>query len=113
MSNDNYFSAMRNGNSKFPSLQLLPDMAGIEEGIKLAKVHGIDVRQNFFGKIFNYGTLIVKTVDGNSAPFRFFKKPAEFQANVRDQIVLQMKQNLPELINFVNKLKSEEPEIFS
>ncbi len=113
ISNDNYFSSMNNGNYKLPGLRLLPDMDGFEEGIKLVKVHGIGIRQDFLGRIFNYGTIIVRTIDGESSPFRYFKKPLEFQAKVQNQIMRQIKEHLPELVNFMKKLESEEPDLFT
>lgn len=112
LSNDNYFSAMHNGNSKLPGLRILPSMTGIEEGIKLANVCGIDIRQDLLGRFFNYGSIIVKSIDdGNSLPFRYFKNPHEFQATVQSLILTQIledqKKYGPEINNLLKKIESE------
>ena len=52
----------------------------------LTKVEGIQVNQGIFGRIFNYGTIIVKGTGGTGNPFDNIEAPLEFRKKVQEQI---------------------------
>ncbi len=49
----------------------------------LAKVETIGVDQSIFGRIFNYGTIIVTGTGGTKEPFKGIAKPLEFRHQVQ------------------------------
>ncbi len=52
----------------------------------LQKVEGIHVEQDILGRIFNYGTIIVKGTGGTSNPFKTICSPFEFRKIVQEQV---------------------------
>lgn len=52
----------------------------------LTKVEGIQVNQGILGRIFNYGTIIIKGTGGTSNPFHKIDSPLEFRKKVQEQI---------------------------
>lgn len=52
----------------------------------LTKVEGIQVEQGILGRIFNYGTIMVKGTGGTSNPFHKIEAPLEFRKKVQEQI---------------------------
>ena len=52
----------------------------------LTKVEGIQVNQGILGRIFNYGTIMVKGTGGTSNPFHKIEAPMEFRKKVQEQI---------------------------
>jgi len=52
----------------------------------LTKVEGIQVNQGIFGRIFNYGTIMVKGTGGTSNPFHKIEAPMDFRKKVQEQI---------------------------
>lgn len=52
----------------------------------LTKVEGIQVNQGILGRIFNYGTIMVKGTGGTSNPFHKIEEPMEFRKKVQEQI---------------------------
>jgi uncharacterized membrane protein YdbT with pleckstrin-like domain len=52
----------------------------------LTKVEGIQVIQGIFGRIFNYGTILIKGTGGTSNPFYKIEAPMEFRKKVQEQI---------------------------
>lgn len=52
----------------------------------LTKVEGIQVDQGILGRIFNYGTIMVKGTGGTSNPFHKIEAPLEFRKKVQEQI---------------------------
>jgi len=54
--------------------------------ILLAKVEGISVDQGIFGRIFDYGTIVVRGTGGTGEPFSKICAPFEFRKKVQEQI---------------------------
>jgi uncharacterized membrane protein YdbT with pleckstrin-like domain len=54
--------------------------------IFLTKVEGIQVRQGILGRIFNYGTIVVKGTGGTRNIFCVIEDPMEFRKKVQEQI---------------------------
>lgn len=52
----------------------------------LNKVEGIQVDQDICGRIFGFGTIIVKGTGGTNNPFRIVAAPFEFRKKVQEQI---------------------------
>jgi len=52
----------------------------------LKKVEGIQVNQGILGRIFNYGTILIKGTGGTSNPFHKIEAPMEFRKKVQEQI---------------------------
>jgi uncharacterized membrane protein YdbT with pleckstrin-like domain len=52
----------------------------------LQKVEGIQVNQGILGRIFNYGTILIKGTGGTSNPFHKIEAPMEFRKKVQEQI---------------------------
>lgn len=52
----------------------------------LTKVEGIQVNQGILGRIFNYGTILIKGTGGTSNPFHKIEAPMEFRKKVQEQI---------------------------
>lgn len=51
----------------------------------LNKINGVEVRQNLFGKIFNYGTIIVVTA-ATKFHFEHIENPDELKTAINNQI---------------------------
>ena len=51
--------------------------------IVISKVESILVEQNFWGRIFNYGTIKVSGTGAGTIVLRYIKRPLEFQRQVR------------------------------
>ncbi len=52
----------------------------------LQKVEGIGVDQDFFGRIFGYGTITVTGTGGTKEPFKKIANPLEFRKHVQQSI---------------------------
>ena len=52
----------------------------------LQKVEGIQVNQGILGRIFNYGTILIKGTGGTGNPFHKIEAPMEFRKKVQEQI---------------------------
>jgi uncharacterized membrane protein YdbT with pleckstrin-like domain len=52
----------------------------------LQKVEGIQVNQGILGRIFNYGTILIKGTGGTINPFHKIEAPMEFRKKVQEQI---------------------------
>ncbi len=52
----------------------------------LQKVEGISVDQGLFGRIFNYGTVVITGTGGSREPFRRVATPLELRKRVHQQI---------------------------
>lgn len=57
----------------------------------LPKVEGIQVDQGLFGRMFNYGTIIITGTGGTQSPFEKISNPFEFRKKVQEQISLPQK----------------------
>lgn len=53
----------------------------------LTKVEGIGVDQSIFGRIMNYGTIIVTGTGGTKESFALIAHPLEFRKKVQEQII--------------------------
>ena len=53
----------------------------------ISKVEGIGVNQSIFGRIFNYGTIIVTGTGGTKESFSIISQPLEFRKKVQEQII--------------------------
>jgi uncharacterized membrane protein YdbT with pleckstrin-like domain len=54
--------------------------------ILLKKVEGLQVNQGLFGRIFDYGTIVVSGTGGSKTPFQGIAKPLYFRKHVQQQI---------------------------
>lgn len=54
----------------------------------LAKIEGIGVEQGGFGRIFNFGTIVVRGTGGTKEPFKNIRAPLEFRREVQERIPL-------------------------
>ncbi len=52
--------------------------------LKLEKIESIGVEQSIFGRIFGYGTIVVKGTGGTNEPFRGLARPLEFRKAVNE-----------------------------
>ena len=52
----------------------------------LTKVEGIQVNQGILGRIFNYGTILIKGTGGTSNPFHKIEAPMRFRKKAQEQI---------------------------
>jgi len=59
--------------------------------ILLVKVEGINVDQGIFGRIFNYGTIVVRGTGGTGEPFSKIDAPFEFRKKVQEQIAIKQR----------------------
>lgn len=50
------------------------------------KVESLQVNQGIFGRIFGFGTIIVRGTGGSKDPFRKIPKPLEFRKAVQEQV---------------------------
>jgi len=54
--------------------------------ILLNQIEGITVHQGFWGRIFNYGTVVIEGTGGDGAPYRHIAAPGAFRLAVQEQI---------------------------
>jgi hypothetical protein len=52
----------------------------------LSKVEGIRVEQSIFGRMWDYGTIVVSGTGGSKEPFRRIASPMQFRREVQEQI---------------------------
>ena len=52
----------------------------------LSKVEGIRVEQGIFGRMLDYGTIVVSGTGGSKEPFRKIASPMQFRREVQEQI---------------------------
>lgn len=52
----------------------------------LTKVEGIQVNQGILGRIFNYGTILIKGTGETSKPFHKIEAPMQFRKKAQEQI---------------------------
>jgi hypothetical protein len=52
----------------------------------LPKVEGIGIDQNFWGRLLDYGTIVVTGTGGTQEPFTKIANPLEFRRQVNEQI---------------------------
>jgi len=57
--------------------------------ILLSQIEGITVHQGFWGRIFNYGTLVIEGTGGDGAPYPKISEPGAFRLTVQEQIERQ------------------------
>lgn len=53
--------------------------------INLDKVEGLNVNQGIFGRIFNFGDIIIGGTGGKKSPIQYIKAPLEFRKVVNEQ----------------------------
>ena len=54
--------------------------------ILLKKVEGIQVDQGIFGRIFDYGTILISGTGGVKSPFHKIASPLKFRKEIQEQI---------------------------
>lgn len=47
-----------------------------------SKIESIDVHQSFWGRIFNYGTILVRGTGGSLEPFRNIEHPIQLRSSI-------------------------------
>ena len=50
--------------------------------LKVTRVESLGVDQGILGRIFNFGSIIVKGIGGSNAPIPYIAKPLEFRQRV-------------------------------
>ena len=71
--------------------------------LQLAKVEGITVEQDPFGRIFDYGTIVVGGTGGTKEPFKWIRAPIVFRKQVQEQIdSMSVRQASPSTVGVVN-----------
>ncbi|MGH7088376.1 MAG: PH domain-containing protein [Stellaceae bacterium] len=50
-----------------------------------SQVESVDIDQSLFGRIFSYGTVIVRGTGGSHEPMRFISNPIDFRSYIRAQ----------------------------
>lgn len=72
----------------------------------LNKINSVQVKQGFFGKIFNYGTIAI-TTSSSVFEFDYVTKPNEFKSILNNQIEaydeLKMEMQAKKIANAMNK----------
>ena len=53
--------------------------------INMSKVESVEVNQDIFGRMFNYGTIVVIGTGGTKEPFDLIKDPLAFRRAVQSQ----------------------------
>lgn len=64
--------------------------------ILLSQIEGITVQQDFWGRIFNYGTLVIEGTGGDHAPYTKISAPGAFRLTVQEQIERQSNRTSPD-----------------
>lgn len=54
--------------------------------LKVNRVESLGVNQSILGRIFNFGSIVVKGVGGSNAPIPFISKPLEFRQQVNNYL---------------------------
>lgn len=54
--------------------------------ILLSQIEGITVQQGFWGRIFNYGTVVIEGTGGDGAPYPKIAAPGAFRMTVQEQV---------------------------
>lgn len=54
--------------------------------LKVNRVESLGVNQSILGRIFNFGSIVVKGVGGSNAPIPFISKPMEFRQQVNNYL---------------------------
>ncbi len=54
--------------------------------LNLNKIEGLDVNQGIFGRIFNFGNIVIGGTGGKKSPIKYISKPLEFRKEVNEQI---------------------------
>lgn len=53
--------------------------------LNLSKIEGLNVNQGIFGRIFNFGDVIIGGTGGKKSPIRYIASPLEFRKTVNEQ----------------------------
>jgi uncharacterized membrane protein YdbT with pleckstrin-like domain len=64
--------------------------------ILLSQIEGITVQQGFWGRIFNYGTVVIEGTGGDRAPYPKISAPGAFRLTVQEQIERQSNRTSPD-----------------
>lgn len=75
-----------NYDNKLPGLRLNDNMVHLV-GLALEKVSDISVKQNIFGRLFNYGTIIVHGLNEAGDAIHFIKNPIMFKQKFNEMII--------------------------
>ena len=62
----------------------------------LSKVEGISIRQGLFGRLLDYGLVLVRGTGGSTDVFRDIAEPLEFRKRMQNQIDALHEQTLPQ-----------------
>ena len=54
--------------------------------LQLSKIEGVSVAQDLFGRMFDFGSIIVGGTGGTKEPFGFIRSPLRFRKEVQQQI---------------------------
>ena len=54
--------------------------------LSVKKIEGVDLRQTILGRIFNYGTIVVRGTGSDAVVFYMVPSPLRFQGLINDQI---------------------------
>ena len=54
--------------------------------ININRIESISVNQGFWGRIFNYGSIVVRGTGGSHAPIPYIARPMEFRQQFNDFI---------------------------
>ncbi|MBJ8441014.1 PH domain-containing protein [Acinetobacter junii] len=54
--------------------------------LKVNRVESLGVNQSILGRIFNFGSIVVKGVGGSNAPIPFISNPLEFRQQVNNYL---------------------------
>ncbi len=54
--------------------------------LSIKKIEGVELRQTILGRIFNYGTIVVRGTGSDSVVFYLVGSPVGFQGLINDQI---------------------------
>jgi uncharacterized membrane protein YdbT with pleckstrin-like domain len=54
--------------------------------LQLSKVEGITVEQDIFGRVFDYGSIVVGGTGGTKEPFALIRGPIAFRRHVQQQL---------------------------
>lgn len=54
--------------------------------LKVNRVESLGVNQSILGRLFNFGSIVVKGVGGSNAPIPFISKPLEFRQQVNNYL---------------------------
>ena len=62
--------------------------------IFLHKIESVYVEQSLFGRIFNYGVIVIAGTGGSKDPFPFIPNPLLFRRKVQEQIEKMNNENV-------------------